>query len=177
MLMLIGCSAVCLAVNDSFLIFFPLLADARGIDAALVGVLLSLRACGAMTSRFLFARIVRRAGKRDVMALTMITAGSGIAVLVIDVPIFLLTPLLVLSGFGLGLAIACSLSLTLSQAPSNARSRAASLRLSVARLAQFVFPLAAGVGASVLGTGGAFAIMGTALFVGGIWTKQSRVAA
>ncbi len=177
MLMLIVCSGVCLAVNDSFLVFFPLLADGRGIDVSTVGLLLSLRAIGAMTSRFLFARIIKRVGKRKVMAFTMLATGASIAALVLDLPVPVVAALLVLSGFGLGLAIACSLSLTLGQAPAVAKARAASLRLSVARLAQFAFPLAAGAGASIFGAASVFALMGVVLAAGGAWTNHSRVEA
>lgn len=175
MLMLILCSGVCLAVNDSFLVFFPLLADERGIDAGTVGLLLALRASGAIASRFLFARIIRWVGKREVMAFTMLATGASVAALVLDLPIPIMTILLVVCGFGLGLAIACSLSLTLSQAPTAARGRAASLRLSVARLAQFVFPLAVGGGATIFGAASVFVVMGAALAAGGAWTTRSRL--
>ena len=175
MLMLIVCSGVCLAVNDSFLVFFPLLANGRGVDAGTVGLLLSMRAIGAIVSRFLFARIIKRVGKREVMAFTMLATGASVAALVFDLPIPLVAILLVLGGFGLGLAIACSLSLTLSQAPVAVRARAASLRLSVARLAQFVFPLAVGGGASIFGAASVFALMGVVLAAGGAWTKRSRL--
>jgi MFS family permease len=177
MLMLIGCSGICLAVNDSFLAFFPLLANARGIDVETVGLLLSLRAVGSMASRFLFAGIARRVGKREVMAFTMLGAGASVAALIVDMPVPLLAILMGLSGFGLGLAIACSLSLTLTKAPPGTRARAASLRLSVARLAQFAFPLAAGTAASVLGAGSVFAIMGVALMSGGVWARLTRLSA
>ena len=160
-------SSLCLAASDLVIVFFPVLGAARGIDAATVGLLLSLRAAASMASRFMFSRLVKQMGKIALISLAMASTGLATAVLAIELPGWLLGLVLTATGFGMGLAIACSISLTLAMAPPENRATAMSLRLTASRLGQFLLPLGAGAAAALLGPGSIFAIMGAGLLACG----------
>jgi MFS family permease len=165
-------SGICLSTNDMVIVFLPILGADRGLDAATVGLLLSFRAGASMASRFAFARIVARMGKAGALTFSVLTAGATMAALVLPLPVWAVGTMLATSGFALGLAIACTISLTLTLAPAAGRATAMSLRLTVARLAQLLFSVSAGLGATVFGAGGVFAVMGLALVGCGAFTRR-----
>ena len=156
-------SSLCLTTNDLMTVFFPVLGAARGIDAATVGLLLSLRAISSMLSRLAFSRLTARLGKIPVMVASLVVTAIATGLLVLDIPVWVMAPALAISGFAMGLAIACSLSLTLAMAPAGGKATAMSLRLTISRFGQFIVPLGAGATASVLGPGSIFALMGLGL--------------
>lgn len=156
-------SSVCLATNDLMIVFFPVLGTERNIDAATVGFLLSLRAVASVCSRLAFSRFVARVGRVNLMLIALLATGSATAILVIDVPLWVLGFAMATAGFTMGLAVACSLSLTLAIAPAGGKATAMSLRLTASRLGQFALPLGAGAAAALLGPGSMFALMGICL--------------
>lgn len=173
LLVLLLSSSLCLTANDLVIVFFPVLGAAQGIDAATVGVLLSLRAIASMASRFLFSRLVARVGKLGLISVSLASTGLATAAFAFEMPIWLLGAVLAGTGFGMGLAIACSISLTLAIAPVESRATAMSLRLTASRLGQFLLPLGAGTIAAAMGPGSIFVMVGSGLMLCGLLVRLS----
>ncbi|MGQ3280096.1 MAG: MFS transporter, partial [Shinella sp.] len=156
-------SGICLATNDLIMVFLPALAAARGIDAATVGLLLSLRAAASMASRLLFSQLVRRVGRVRLMTLAILAAGLTSLALAASLPVWALALVLATAGYTMGMAIACTISVTMLLAPVSSTATALSLRMTANRVGQFLIPLGAGATAASLGPGSPFIIMGTGL--------------
>lgn len=160
-------NSLCTATNDLILVFFPVFGAERGIDAATVGYLFSLRALATLASRFFFLRLVIALGKPTLMMSSLLLTALTTAGLVFELPVWGVGTLLAVSGFTMGLAIGASLSLTIEIAPPESKATAMSLRLTLSRLAQFALPLGAGLVAAGLGAGSIFAISGLGLLACG----------
>lgn len=173
LLVILLSSSLCLTANDLVIVFFPVLGATQGIDAATVGLLLSLRAIASMCSRFLFSTLAQKVGKMGLISMSLASTGLATGALLFDMPLWLLGAVLAGTGFGMGLAIACSISLTLAIAPVESRATAMSLRLTASRLGQFLLPLGAGTVAAALGPGSIFAVVGAGLMLCGLLVRIS----
>ncbi len=173
LLVILLSSSLCLTANDLVVVFFPVLGATQGIDAATVGLLLSLRAIASMCSRFLFSTLAQKVGKMGLISMSLASTGLATGALLFDMPLWLLGTVLAGTGFGMGLAIACSISLTLAIAPVESRATAMSLRLTASRLGQFLLPLGAGTVAAALGPGSIFAVVGAGLMLCGFLVRIS----
>ncbi|PWK60330.1 MFS transporter [Aminobacter sp. AP02] len=174
LLALIVASGLAVATNDLIIVFFPVLAAANGINAGMVGLLLSVRALASMASRLLFSRLVDAIGKVRLMTLALLATAVATATLALDMPIWGVGLALAGSGFSMGLAIACSISLSLALAPASGKATAMSIRLTANRLAQFLLPLGAGASAVIVGPGGIFALSGLCLMACGALVARVR---
>jgi len=86
LLALIIASGLSVATNDLIVVFFPVLGAANGIDAGLVGVLLSVRALASMASRLLFSRLVEAIGKVRLMTAALLATAIATSALALDMP-------------------------------------------------------------------------------------------
>jgi MFS family permease len=162
-------SCVVLAAVDITLVYLPALGADRGLAAGIVGLLLTLRAAASMTSRFFLGRLVRLAGRRRLMLISVALSAVTMAAVALPMPVAGTAVLVVLLGLGLGVGQPLTMSWLAEMAPAGLRGRAMSLRLTGNRLGQVLIPsavglLAAGVGsAGVLwATAGALALAGAA---------------
>lgn len=152
--------AVPVAVLDISLVYWPALGAERGYDVVFVSILLSLRAAASMGSRFFLGRFVLRWGRSRVLVTSLV--GTGIASLLIAVPL----PLWLIAigagvfGFALGMAQPLSMSWLASLTPSHNRGISVSLRLAMNRAAQIVTPLGLGGLVAVSGTWAVIAATG-----------------
>jgi MFS family permease len=155
--------SLCVAVYDLALIYLPVIGAARGIPAEMVGVLLTLLACGQMLSRALYPWVQTRAGPRKLMLGGVL--GTAVLTLTLSLPIHILAvgTVLGLIGVTMGFAITSSVALTMTLAPPGARATSLGLRLAMNRAGQFVIPLAAGGAAAMLGAGAVFFVLGLVL--------------
>lgn len=172
-------SSLTVTANDLMLVYFPAVGAARGIDAALVGLLLSVRAAASISSRVLFARLAAALGKPVLLTIALSLGGLATVGLLIDLPVPVIGILLCLSGFSAGLATAASISLALAVAPPGMRATTVTLRLTANRVAQFVLPLAAGSTTVILGAASVFAFIGASMLASGVstvraWRVESR---
>ncbi len=161
-------SAICVGASDLLLIFLPILGTERGIDPAVIGILLALRSFIALPVRVVFGWLVRRLGRRRLLSSSMIVAGLGFVGLLFPAPFPVLAIVVMLSGIGLGLAVPATLSLTYLLAPPGAVGIVTSLRTTSSRLSQFFVPLLAGLLAAASGTVGVFLVIGLALGAGAV---------
>ncbi|UTT69692.1 MFS transporter [Arthrobacter sp. DNA4] len=158
-------SATVLAVVDLTMVYLPALGTDRGLTAATVGAMLTVRAVFSMVSRLLLGRVSRRIGRMRLLVVSLALSTAALAAAAIPMPAWLLFIVMALLGLGLGIGQPLTMSWLSAQAPAGQRGRALALRLAGNRVGQVVLPSAIGVVAAGLGAGGVF--LASAVVVGG----------
>ncbi|MFF1830271.1 MFS transporter [Paenarthrobacter sp. NPDC058040] len=158
-------SATVLAVVDLTVVYLPALGAERGISAATVGLMLTVRAIFSMVSRLGLGRVSRTLGRLKLLVLSLAVSTVSLAVAAIPMPEWLLFVVMAFLGLGLGIGQPLTMSWLSAQAPSGQRGRALALRLAGNRVGQVVLPSAIGVVAVGLGAAGVF--LASAVAVGG----------
>ncbi|MHC6593927.1 MFS transporter [Arthrobacter sp. C152] len=158
-------SATVLAVVDLTMVYLPALGTDRGLTAATVGAMLTVRAVFSMVSRLLLGRVSRRIGRMRLLVVSLALSTVALAVAAIPMPAWLLFVVMAVLGLGLGIGQPLTMSWLSAQAPAGQRGRALALRLAGNRVGQVVLPSAIGGVAAGLGAGGVF--LASAAVVGG----------
>ena len=158
-------SATVLAVVDLTVVYLPALGADRGLTAATVGAMLTVRAVFSMVSRLLLGRVSRRIGRMKLLVVSLALSTAALAVAAIPMAAWLLFVVMAVLGLGLGIGQPLTMSWLSAQAPAGQRGRALALRLAGNRVGQVVLPSAIGVVAAGLGAGGVF--LASAVVVGG----------
>ncbi|HEU4668466.1 MAG TPA: MFS transporter [Arthrobacter sp.] len=158
-------SATVLAVVDLTMVYLPALGADRGLSAATVGALLTVRAVSSMISRILLGQVSRKLGRMRLLVLSLALATLALAAAAIPMPAWLLFGVMAVLGLGLGIGQPLTMSWLSSQAPPGQRGRALALRLAGNRVGQVVLPSAIGAVAAGLGAAGVF--LASAVVVGG----------
>jgi MFS family permease len=148
---------IVLAAVDITLVYLPALGAERGIAAASIGVLLTLRAVASMTSRLFLGRLVAVLGRRRLLVGTVAISAVGLALLLLPMPLWLMAVVVTAAGFGLGAGQPLTMSFLAESAPAGLRGRVMSLRLTGNRLGQVLIPSTAGVLAAGAGAAGVLA--------------------
>ncbi|TLM70901.1 MFS transporter [Pseudarthrobacter sp. NamB4] len=158
-------SATVLAVVDLTMVYLPALGSDRGLTAATVGAMLTVRAVFSMVSRLLLGRVSRKIGRMRLLVLSLALSTVALAAAAIPMPVWLLFVVMAVLGLGLGIGQPLTMSWLSSQAPPGQRGRALALRLAGNRVGQVILPSAIGGVAAGLGAGGVF--LASAVVVGG----------
>ncbi|SDS58983.1 Predicted arabinose efflux permease, MFS family [Pseudarthrobacter equi] len=158
-------SATVLAVVDLTMVYLPALGTDRGLTAATVGAMLTVRAVFSMVSRLLLGRVSRRIGRMRLLVTSLALSTAALAAAAIPMPAWLLFVVMAVLGLGLGIGQPLTMSWLSAQAPAGQRGRALALRLAGNRVGQVVLPSAIGVVAAGLGAAGVF--LASAVVVGG----------
>ncbi len=158
-------SATVLAVVDLTVVYLPALGAERGLTAATVGLMLTVRAVFSMISRLGLGSVSRKLGRMKLLILSLAISTAALAVAAIPMPEWLLFVVMALLGLGLGIGQPLTMSWLSAQAPEGQRGRALALRLAGNRVGQVVLPSAIGVVAVGLGAAGVF--LASAVAVGG----------
>ncbi|GAA3285070.1 MFS transporter [Paenarthrobacter aurescens] len=158
-------SATVLAVVDLTVVYLPALGAERGLTAATVGLMLTVRAVFSMVSRLGLGTVSRRLGRMRLLILSLAISTVALGVAAIPMPEWLLFVVMAFLGLGLGIGQPLTMSWLSAQAPEGQRGRALALRLAGNRVGQVVLPSAIGVVAVGLGAAGVF--LASAVAVGG----------
>ncbi|KSU76131.1 Predicted arabinose efflux permease, MFS family [Pseudarthrobacter enclensis] len=158
-------SATVLAVVDLTMVYLPALGTDRGLTAATVGAMLTVRAVFSMVSRLLLGRVSRRIGRMRLLVISLALSTAALAAAAVPMPAWLLFVVMAVLGLGLGIGQPLTMSWLSAQAPAGQRGRALALRLAGNRVGQVVLPSAIGVVAAGLGAAGVF--LASAVVVGG----------
>jgi len=166
-------SATVLAVVDLTVVYLPALGAERGLTAATVGLMLTVRALFSMVSRIGLGSMSRKLGRMRLLVLSLAISTVALAVAAIPMPAWLLFVVMAFLGLGLGIGHPLTMSWLSAQAPAGQRGRALALRLAGNRVGQVVLPSAIGVVAVGLGAAGVFlasaaAVGGTMLLLRGV---------
>jgi MFS family permease len=152
--------AVPVAVLDISHVYWPALGVERGYDVVFVSMLLSLRAVASMGSRLFLGRFVDRWGRPPVLVTSLLGTGIAALMMAVPLPLWLIVVGAVAFGFALGVAQPLSMSWLASLTPSHNRGVSVSLRLGVNRAAQIGTPLVLGGLVAVTGTWAVIAATG-----------------
>ncbi|WP_369745229.1 MFS transporter [Paenarthrobacter sp. AMU7] len=158
-------SATVLAVVDLTVVYLPALGAERGLTAATVGLMLTVRAVFSMVSRLGLGSVSRKLGRMKLLILSLAISTGALAVAAVPMPEWLLFVVLAFLGLGLGIGQPLTMSWLSAQAPEGQRGRALALRLAGNRVGQVVLPSVIGVVAVGLGAAGVF--LASAVAVGG----------
>lgn len=169
-------SMVVLSAVDLVAVYLPALGVERGIPAAVIGVLLALRAAATMVSRLLMARMVHALGRWRLIAYSTAASALAVAALALPAPVWLLGIILVAAGLALGIGQPLSMTVITLAAPPGTRGTWLALRLSANRFGQSGIPAAVGLVAAAAGVAGVFAATAGALAVAaaGSWMAYGR---
>ena len=158
-------SATVLAVVDLTVVYLPALGAERGLTAATVGLMLTVRALFSMVSRLGLGSMSRKLGRMKLLVLSLAISTVALGVAAIPMPEWLLFMVMAFLGLGLGIGQPLTMSWLSAQAPEGQRGRALALRLAGNRVGQVILPSAIGVVAVGLGAAGVF--LASAVAVGG----------
>lgn len=147
------------------MVYLPALGTDRGLTAATVGAMLTVRAVFSMVSRLLLGRVSRRIGRMRLLVASLGLSTAALAAAAVPMPAWLLFVVMAVLGLGLGIGQPLTMSWLSAQAPAGQRGRALALRLAGNRVGQVVLPGALGVVAAGLGAAGVF--LASAVVVGG----------
>ena len=98
--MLTSCTV--LAAVDITLVYLPAPGAERGIPAATIGLLLTLRGIASMTTRLFLGRLAQAIGRRRLLVGSTLVAAVSLSAAAFPLPLPLLAVLVVLVGLGLG---------------------------------------------------------------------------
>ncbi len=161
-------SAIILSAVDLTLVYLPALGAERGLTAATVGALLTVRAVFSMASRLLLGRLSAWLGRTRLMATSIVVTAGALVLCAVPVPLPALLVVVALLGLGLGVGQPLTMSWLTEQAPVAQRGKALSLRLAGNRVGQVVIPTTLGVAAVGTGAPGVLAATGVAVGASGL---------
>ncbi|MFV2008612.1 MULTISPECIES: MFS transporter [unclassified Micromonospora] len=169
-------SLALLTAVDVLVAYLPLLGERRGIGAATIGALLSLRAAASVASRVLIPPMLARWGR--VRLLLMSTLGSGVlmALLPLTNRIWLLGLVLVAAGFFLGIGQPLTMALVVQAVPARTRGAALSIRIMGNKIGQVLVPAGIGVATGAAGASWAFPFLGLLLVASAVGVPRSPPA-
>lgn len=160
-------SITVISAVDVLVAYLPAYGDATGLSVATVGLLLSVRAASSLVSRVLMSQLIDLLGRRRLLALSMVLAGAGIALLPIlpALPnVVLLFVVMIAIGLGLGLGQPMTIAWVANRSLRHERGLALGVRLTGNRGALLVVPAALG---ALAGASGLAAIwLAVAVFLG-----------
>ncbi|WP_225654566.1 MFS transporter [Streptomyces pseudogriseolus] len=156
-------SVAVLSATDILTAYLPVVGEHRGIDPAVVGLLLSLRAAATIACRLVLTPLLRLLGRTALLTVTCLLAALLCAAVALPLPVPLLALVLAALGFCLGVGQPLSMTTVVQAAPPAARSTALALRLTGNRLGQVAAPATAGLIAGVAGVAAPFVLLGALL--------------
>lgn len=158
-------SVAVLSATDILTAYLPVVGEHRGIDPAVIGLLLSLRAAATIACRLVLTPLLRLFGRTALLTVSCLLAGLLCAGVALPVPAWALAAILAALGFCLGVGQPLSMTTVVRAAPAGARSTALALRLTGNRMGQVAAPAAAGLIAGVAGVAAPFVLLGTLLLL------------
>ncbi|WP_407110045.1 MFS transporter [Streptomyces sp. DSM 116494] len=158
-------SVAVLSATDILTAYLPVVGEHRGIDPAVIGLLLSLRAAATIACRLVLTSLLRLFGRTALLTVSCLLAGLLCAGVALPVPAWALAAILAALGFCLGVGQPLSMTTVVRAAPAGARSTALALRLTGNRMGQVAAPAAAGLIAGVAGVAAPFVLLGTLLLL------------
>lgn len=168
-------SGAVLVTVDLMYAFVPVWATEQNVSAAVVGMLLALRAAVSVLSRLGLTRLLGRFGRKTMLIVSIAAAVLSLALLPL---VGAYGAIAVMVGLGLGLGIPQPLTMAwvVSLTAASSHGAVLGLRMTVNRLAQITLPVAVGSFAAPLGVLGIF-WANAALLIGAIAVVAGSEAA
>lgn len=173
LLALMFASVMAITAQDMVSFYLPLLGTERGIAAAYVGAILTVRSVASLVSRLLYAQIVRRVGHWPLMVIMMAGSAAAFVVMALPVPVWVMFVAGAVMGFGLGVATTLSITMVVQIAPPEIRATVMTLRISGNRVGQILLPLVASLIAVATGAWGILAMTALTLAASSAAVQQA----
>jgi len=141
---------------DLIALYLPALGVKRGIPAATIGILLSVRAVASMISRVHLSRLVKKLGRSEVITYSTVLAAITVGCLVIPMPLPMTALALFLAGICLGIGQPLTMTVISITVPPGSRGMWLAVRLAANRFGQSAVPGAIGLLAASFGVSGVF---------------------
>lgn len=168
-------SMLILAAIDLTTVYLPAWGVERGVGAASIGLLLTLRSLAMMMSRPFLGVLVARIGRSRLIILSATLAAAATALLVAPLALGVVAVVLFVAGIGLGIGQPLTMSVVSATAPLRSRGTWLAVRLTGNSLGQTVIPPSVGIFSASLGVSGVFGITAMALAaVAIIWSVPKR---
>jgi MFS family permease len=152
-------SVAVLSAADVFTAYMPVYGSQRGIDPAVVGGLLAIRAGASLLTRVRLSWLVARLGRVRLMTLAAGAAAVAMVGITLTSDVAMLCALAAIIGAGLGFGQPLSMTIVVRLVPAYARATALAVRLTGNRIGQVAAPAAAGLVAGSAGARSVFWMM------------------
>jgi MFS family permease len=167
-------SAVLAMGWDLYTFLTPIYGARIGLDATLIGIIMSTFALATFAVRLVIPVIVRRLRQWAVISFATLVAGTAY----LAFPFVHSAPLLMALSFLLGLGLGCSqpfiMSLLYEAAPPGRQGEAVGFRTSLVNGSQTLIPLASGALSAALGMAPVYWVL-AALLLAGSWFARQRI--
>ncbi len=167
-------SVITMSAQDLIVVYLPLLGNERNIGVSDIGWMLTVRSITAVISRIGYSQLVAVVGRVRLTFITMALSGVAFIIMALPVSISVLYVACAVLGLGLGLASALSLTSVVELAPPAARGTALSLRITGNRIGQASIPSLGSLLVAAAGAAGVLGLIGLALIVSGISVQVVR---
>lgn len=156
-------SMALLGTVDLLVAYLPLLGEMHGIEPAIIGMLLSLRAGASVTSRVLIPLLLRHWSRRTLVISSTLATSLSITSLPFLTEPWMLGISLVLAGFFLGLGQPLTIALLVQAVSPDVKGAALSVRILANKMGQVGLSAIMTVAANAAGTPIVFVILGVVL--------------
>ena len=167
-------SVITMSAQDLIVVYLPLLGNERNIGVGDIGWMLTVRSVTAVISRVGYSQLIALVGRVRLTFITMALSGVAFIVMAMPVSISVLYVACAVLGVGLGLASALSLTSVVELAPPAARATALSLRITGNRIGQASIPSLGSLVVATAGAAGVLGLIGLALVASGISVQWVR---
>ena len=164
-------SLISIGSVDVLAIYLPALGIERGISAATIGILLSVRALTTMVSRFYLGKLSGYFGRNRLIIFSTATAGLLMLVIAFPMPVIFMVFLNLLIGFTIGIGQPLTMTIITLSVSAVTRNTWLGLRLSANRVGQSIVPATVGLTTAAVGVGGAFGSTGGLLILVAAFSK------
>ena len=161
-------SITVISAVDVLVAYLPAYGDEAGISVALVGLLLSVRAASSLVSRLFMTQLIALLGRSRLLALSMVMAGAGLAVMPFVAEPVALVGIMVVVGLGLGLGQPMTIAWVANRSPRRERATALGVRLTGNRVALLIVPTVMGAIAGTAGIAAIFIVVAVTLGGGAV---------
>ncbi|MEW9871762.1 MFS transporter [Arthrobacter sp. HS15c] len=127
-------SATVLAVVDLTMVYLPALGSERGLTAATVGLMLTIRAVFSMVSRLVLGQMSRKLGRMRLLVSSLALSTLALSAAAVPMPVWLLFVVMAVLGLGLGIGQPLTMSWLSAQAGCNGRDAPAAARCAPGRV-------------------------------------------
>lgn len=164
-------SVLVLFAREAYIAFFPLLADAQGVSATNIGLMIALTSFSGILIRLYLPQLVKMFTRNKVMFWSLIVSGSLYVLIPFMGNIVLLFVVAALMGIGIGIGAPVAISISIDQLPKDRVGEGIGLRLTITRVAQLSIPVVLGSLTGLVGLAGIFYVGGITILLGSLKTK------
>jgi MFS family permease len=167
-------SGLVLYSKDLFVAYFPIYGTQLGMNAAKIGLFLSLMAVMQIVVRVMQFHLVKWFGRTTILLVSLGTSGIVFVMVPFSSLSVILAGLAMVLGAGLGLGQPLSIVYAMNSSPPGRIGEVLGIRLGINRASQFGAPIILGAIGAIAGLSSIFWLGGTVLIIGAIATRTKN---